>query len=121
MNNETSLIAVLILVLACLACDGASRIGGRVVDAEGRPINDASVLFEAVEKGEPERSYQCEARTASDGLFGCGFVHAPWNIRLRLTIGKEGYNTYTREFSAKELAASNGGNMGSQVIILESR
>ena len=115
------LTTILLLIAVCLACDGGSRIGGRIVDTNGRPIKDALVLFEAVEKGEPADSYRCKVRTSADGYFGCGFVHAPWNIKLRLSVTKEGYNTYMRELYSKDVASSNGGNMGSQIITLESR
>ncbi len=121
MKQRDGIIAILILIGVCLACDGTSRIGGRVVDASGRPVENASVLFEAVEKGQPEGYYQCTARTSADGTFGCGFVHAPRNVKLRLTIEKEGYTTYIRELYSGELERSPGGNMGSQVITLEGR
>jgi hypothetical protein len=121
MKHRNAIIVFLILIGASLACDGGSRIGGTVVDTGGRPVENASVLFEAVEKGEPRESYQCTARTSVDGIFGCGFVHAPWNVRLRLTVEKEGYTTYVRELNSSDLAKSPSGNMGSQVITLARR
>src|SRR5687767_1519182 len=100
--------ALAFLIAAVLACDGVSRIGGRVVDLEGRPVKDASVLFEVVRKGQPTGAYQCDTRTAADGSFGCGLTHAPFNIDLRLTISKHGYTTYTRDLKAEELKQSSG-------------
>jgi hypothetical protein len=119
-NKEGFVVGMSFLIAVCLACDGASRIGGRVVDHDGKPIENASVLFETIEKGEPAEAYQCETRTSTDGVFGCGLVHQPWETRLRLTITKAGYNKYVRELSSGEVAKSPGGNMGSQVITLDT-
>ena len=121
MKQHNGMIAVLTLMVVCLGCDGASRVGGTVVDANGRPIENASVLFEAVEKGDPKDAYQCTVKTSPQGTFGCGFVHAPRNVKLRLTIEKEGYAIYARELYSSDFAKSPGGNIGSQVITLEPR
>ena len=76
-------------------------------------------FFETTNKGQPEGAYQCEVKTKPDGSFGCGFTHEPWNVKLRLTITKEGFKTYVRELFSNDLAKSQGGNMGTHVITLE--
>lgn len=118
-NKDGFLFGMLFLIAVCLACDGSSRIGGRVVDPEGKPIENALVLFETIDKGEPREAYQCETRTSAEGVFGCGLVHQPWETRLRLTITKAGYNKYVRELSSGEVGKSPGANLGSQVITLD--
>ena len=118
-NKEGFLVGILFLIAVCLACDGSSRIGGRVVDHEGKPIENASVLFETIDKGEPPEGYQCETKTSAEGFFGCGLVHQPWETLLRLTITKTGYNKHVSELSSGEVAKSHGANMGFQVITLD--
>ena len=121
MKSAVLLITVFIIGVVGTACDGMSRVGGRVVDAEGRSLENASVLFEAIQKGEPKAAYECTVNTSVDGTFGCGIVHAPRNVKLRLTVDKDGYAKYIRELYSNDLAKSPGGNLGSQIITLERR
>jgi hypothetical protein len=96
-----------ILIFLAIACDGGSRISGHVYDPHERPISNANVLFEAVEKGSPAESYQDESTSDESGRFHAGFTHAPYDVRLRLTVTKTGYKPYVSEFKASDAAKMN--------------
>jgi hypothetical protein len=101
-NLINLLICLAVLVFFILACDGGSRIRGYVYDTENKPIENATVKFEAVEKGELKESYQSIHQTDKNGKFDCMFTHAPFETQLKLTVSKPGYKTYESQFSSRE-------------------
>ena len=85
-----------------IACDGFSRISGHVYDIDEQPISDAAIVFEAVEKGQPVESYQDAGKTNESGRFALGFVDSPFDHKLRLSVRKEGYKSYTTEMNTSD-------------------
>lgn len=75
---------------------------GFVYDAENKPIQNVTVKFEQVKKGEPKESYQSIQQTDKNGRFDAGFTHAPFDVELKLTVSKAGYKTYESQFSSSE-------------------
>jgi hypothetical protein len=78
--------------LAPLVLRARQRLGG--VEG-GRPLEGATVRF-----GQPGQS-QSERVTGEDGRFGVGRVHAPFEVRLVLTVTKEGFRPYRQEISSR--------------------
>jgi len=116
-NYRNCLLSLLIATFLVIACDGGSRIKGQVYDSEDKPIENATVKFEAIDKGELKESYQCIGRTAKDGKFDCGFLHSPFNIQLKLTVSKEGYKIHETEFSSREASKKLKSNEEYQIVL----
>ena len=103
--NRSSLILVAIVLTAfVLGCDGASHISGHVYDSNDKPVNNAKILFEdaASEKSDHPEYYQYRTETNGEGRFNAGIMHAPFDIKLRLTVTKEGFRTYVTEFYSSD-------------------
>ena len=101
-NLVNFLMCLAVLIFLILGCDGGSRVNGFVYDTENKPIENATVKFESVRKGEPEESYQSIEQTDKNGRFECGFMHAPFEVQLKLTVSKAGYILYESQFSSRE-------------------
>jgi len=72
---------------------GTIWVTGRIVDSKGKPIPNASVIFETI--GE---NYHVTATTESgaDGLYK---MKKALGFNQRITVRKEGYQTFVREVS----------------------
>ena len=116
-NYKNLFICILTCIFLILGCDGGSRIVGNVYDTENKPIENAEIKFEQIEKGETKESYQCSTKTDKDGKFGCGFTHAPKKVQLKLTVSKNGYKTYETEFSSIEAKEKMGNGSGFKIIL----
>ena len=103
-NYINLLVCLSVLVFLTIACDGMSSVKGYVYDTNNKPLVNATVKFEAVEKGQPEESYRRVSQTDKAGKFDTGFTHAPFNTDLKLTASKEGYKTYESKFTSREAA-----------------
>jgi hypothetical protein len=117
-NCQNLLFALLALILLTLGCDGGSKVVGHVYDADNKPVENASVRFERIEKGKPESAYKCESKTDNSGKFSCGFVHEPFEVKLKLIVSKDGYKTYDTQFTSGE-AREKADNGGGFRIVLE--
>ena len=98
-NTLNIIICTSIVCLLILGCDGSSDVMGRVFDSNGHPIEKAFVKFEVLDVSKPP---VCTTETNKDGWFGCGFIHAPFEVKLKLTVMKEGYETFESEFTSTE-------------------
>jgi len=118
-NYKNFGICLLILIFLMIGCDGASRITGHVYDSNNKPLENATVKFEAIDKGKPEESYQSTQQTDKQGKFDSMFMHAPFaGIPLRLTVSRSGYKTYQIEFTSDE-AQRKLENKEEFIIVLE--
>ena len=77
------------------ACDGVTRLQGRVLDDSGGPVKEAKIILVS-------RGVRDEAKTREDGSFNVLVVHAPGAAIGTLTVSKEGYDTYRLEFKSDE-------------------
>jgi hypothetical protein len=78
--------------------DGATRLSGQVVGPDDRPIVAAEVRLNEV------GHFASTARSATDesGRYSVTLMHAPYLISLTVTITKDGYKTYSKEFRSDE-------------------
>lgn len=118
MNNfKNMLICLTVFILFSIACDGGSKVVGSIYDSENKPVENAEVKFEQIEKGEPKTAYECATKTDKDGKFGCSFLHAPREVQLKLTIYKLGYKKYESQFSSKTAAEKMDNGMSLKVVL----
>jgi hypothetical protein len=85
------------LVLCFTACDGFTTIKGKVTDQSGKPIQDATVIMETGSGARKD-----EDKSKEDGSFTVHLSHAPFNVKLTLTISKQGYKTFKKRFRKSE-------------------
>ena len=76
---------------------------GQINDSGGKPINDATVKFEVISKGQPEEAYIQTVQSDKNGRFSSLILHSPYeSVGLRLTISKIGYRQYIYDFTSTE-------------------
>jgi len=93
MRRSAVCLAVLIFVAGC---DGHTSLSGTIVGPDDEPVVGAKVrLFEP---HQPERGR--DATTGETGGFSLAMTHAPFDIPLVVTVTKEGYMPYRKEFKA---------------------
>jgi hypothetical protein len=85
----------LVAVALTCGCDGGTRLQGRVLGPDGKPLAGAKVQF-----GQPG-DLQSERVTGEDGRFEVGRVHAPFEVKLVLTVTKEGFRPYRQQISSR--------------------
>lgn len=106
------------LIFIGIACDGNSRINGVLRDKEGKPVAEATIRFEVVEKGDPKESYEDFLKTDGKGVFHTSLMHAPFSgVRLRLTVFKEGFKASVIEFTSDEARRKLDANEGFDIIL----
>jgi len=94
----------LLLLLSVAGCDGFTHISGKVTDTNGKPIQGAEVRMKTISGGRDDK-----VKTDTEGSFTVGFSHAPWNVDLLLTVSKDGYKTFEKQFKsadAKQIPAT---------------
>jgi hypothetical protein len=95
-NNKYNLVFNLIIfVLIVLGCDGSTNISGKVVDESGKPIVNAKVNLKI---GTEIKNTE----TKTDGSYTIFETHAPFKMTYKLTVTKEGFQTYEQTFDSKE-------------------
>ncbi|MCC6745085.1 MAG: carboxypeptidase regulatory-like domain-containing protein [Acidobacteria bacterium] len=86
--------------MGALACDGASRLEGRIRDAEGRPIAGVNVVLRVNGRRDSE------TQSRDDGTYFIQSLgHAPSNdVSLSITAEQTGYVAYERRLTSGEAA-----------------
>jgi hypothetical protein len=90
-------ITVLTWAVVCTlltGCDGFTHIHGIVKNAQGVPVPNVEIQLSVDKRTR-------ETVSSADGQFDIGMVHAPSNVHLKLLLKKDGYQTYTRDFRAR--------------------
>ncbi len=97
MIHKSFCVTVLLLFAMCLlvACDGYTRAFGSVRSKDGKPIEGATVILETGGR-------KAETKSQPDGSFSTGMTHAPLKVDLSLTVSKEGYKSFRKEFKASD-------------------
>jgi hypothetical protein len=75
--------------------DGGVMLHGRILDETGKPIKGAKIHLES-------RGAKDDRESTDDGSYGVGVIHAPLPPTGKLTVSKDGYETYQREFRSRE-------------------
>jgi hypothetical protein len=88
----------LIVILLTSGCDGGTRLQGEVVDADNKPVAEAKVRL--CELNETSRS--SDSKTDESGRYTVMLMHAPFKIPLVVTVTKDGYKPFRKEFKAGE-------------------
>lgn len=104
-KNKVTLGTCLIALLTVgLACDGTSRIDGKVVNEDGIPISGARVILKSTPSDREEEV------TVADGSFHMFLIHAPFDVELTIQVSKQGYRDFEKNITsteARELEDSN--------------
>lgn len=88
-----------VLAVVLVGCDGHTSVKGVVSTMDGRPVAGASVHLAPVEDVRPN----ADTKSAGDGSYYIGMTHAPsWTVVLRLTVTKDGYRTFSKEYQANK-------------------
>jgi hypothetical protein len=75
---------------------GTIWVTGWVVDIEGRPVSNASIIFETMRENNPVTAI---TKTDMDGMYK---TKKAFGFYQRVTVRKEGYQTFVREVIFKE-------------------
>jgi hypothetical protein len=86
------------ILIPIAGCDGHTSLNGEVVGPDDKPIVGAKVrLFES---REPERGW--DSTTDENGKYSVSLTHSPFDIPLVVTVTKDGYKPYRKEFKVGE-------------------
>jgi hypothetical protein len=85
-------------LLAAVGCDGHTSLKGEVVGPDDQPI--AGALVRLIEPQDAERERGSETDAA--GRYSVALTHAPFDIPLVVTVKKDGYKPYRKEFRVRE-------------------
>jgi|ERR1051326_3529240 hypothetical protein len=84
-----------IATLALIGCDGFTHINDIVKDRGGAPVPNVDVVLATGERSD-------HALSSSDGKFNVGMVHAPTNVKLTLSLTRDGYAPYHKAFQSHD-------------------
>jgi hypothetical protein len=84
-------IAICLMLVLFIGCDGYTELKGRIVDGEGNPIPDAKVTFD-----------RWNSTSKPDGAFHVGGTHAPSSAGLNFTVTKDGFKPDTRRIPPED-------------------
>ena len=91
--------AVCLVVLALASgCDGHTSLNGEVVGPDDKPIAGAKVRLS--EPDHPDRGWN--STTDESGRYSVALTHAPFDISLVVTVTKDGYKPYRKEFKVSQ-------------------
>ena len=76
---------------------GTIWVTGWVVDTNGQPIPNASIIFETIDENNPITA------TTKTGVDGSYKMQKAWGYLQKITVKKEGYQTFMREVRFKPL------------------
>ncbi len=93
----TLLMPMLMLVAGC---DGHTSLSGQIVGPDDEPVVGAKVRL--VEADQPGRGR--DSTTGETGGFSVALTPAPFDIPLVVTVTKDGYKPYRKEFKAAKWA-----------------
>ena len=85
-----------ITIFLILGCDGGASAKGKILDEQGKPIKDAKVVLD-VDNG--DRKFETKSNT--DGNYYLGGVVAPYRLRTKLIVSKDGYQTSEEIFESQ--------------------
>lgn len=88
-----------IATLALIGCDGYTHINGIVKNQNGAPVPNVDVVLAT-----GERSVQ--ALSSSDGRFYVGMVHAGTNVKLTLSLTRDGYEPFHKALQSRDRLTS---------------
>jgi hypothetical protein len=94
-NKYNLVFGVIILLVVGLSCDGTTKIEGRIFNEKGKPVQGAQVTLKIDSK-------TLNAETKSDGSYAFFETHAPFQMTYKLTVSKEGFQTYEQPFESKK-------------------
>ncbi len=84
------------LITGLVGCDGHTSVRGRVVDAEGKAIPEASVKLIQ----QTDHAGLSTAKTDKDGEFSVGVTHAPRkDMPFLFEVSKEGYEKHAEKLT----------------------
>jgi hypothetical protein len=89
------LILCAIYTLGLAGCDGHTRIRGIVKNHNGAPVPNVDVVL-----AHGERSVH--ALSSSDGSFHLLMVHSPSNVKLTLSLTRDGYEPFNKTFHSHD-------------------
>ncbi len=79
------------LAMVAIGCDGHTRVNGRVLNPDGKPIPEATVKF-TPEPDKPGQGRSHDTTTDGMGRFSVGITHAPTNtMPFLLEVSKDGF------------------------------
>ena len=84
-----------VLLGLLLGCEGMTHIDGIVKNAQGAPLPNVEITLT-----QGERSVH--SRSSNDGKFHIGMTHEPSNVKLSLSLAKDGYKAFTKAFHARD-------------------
>jgi hypothetical protein len=88
------LFVLMIFLLTVLACNRSESLGGKVYDEDGNPLSDAKTLIVMDES-------KFEIKTGNDGSYRVISISTPFRIKTKITISKEGYQTFEQTFNSQ--------------------
>jgi type III secretory pathway lipoprotein EscJ len=94
-NKKSFAAVVVIFLLVVTACDGGTHVNGNITDEDGKPVADALVVLVA-------DGIKNEHKSNAAGFYDIGVTHSPFKVKIKLTVGKEGYESYEQEFDSQE-------------------
>ena len=83
-----------------IGCDGHTTAGGKVVDLNGKPIENVTVRLIAPDV-DPAMITNREVITDQDGAFDLAITHAPMEMKFRIEAHKAGYQSYEKNFTSR--------------------
>lgn len=99
--RKTSITLLLFIAATSLWAAGEARVTGKVLDAEGNPVEGATISVEALERKNVERS----VTSGEDGSYA--MFLADGTLRYKVTVRKDGYAPYTDEWKLQLLPTRN--------------
>ena len=94
-NRINVFLIFLIFLFVVLGCDGFTSVSGKILDENGKPIKDAKVILEVGD-------LKADSITKEDGYYDVATTHAPVKVSPKITVIKEGYQTYEQTFESPE-------------------
>ena len=83
-------------VFLTTSCDGVTGFEGHVRDTSGHPIEGAKIVLKS------ESRVHRELTSAADGSYHILTTNAPFKFQMVLTVTKEGYKPFQKEFAANQ-------------------
>lgn len=97
--NKTSfnlLLVFIITIFLILSCDGVASSKGKILDEQGKPIKDAKIVLDVANS-----DYRFETKSNTDGNYNLGGTVAPYNLKTKLIVSKDGYQTSEEGFESQ--------------------
>lgn len=88
---------VTVFLFSVLACDGIARSQGKILDEQGNPIKGARIFLDV-----DNEKYKFDTNSRGDGSYDLGGTIAPFNLKVRLIVVKDGYRTSLENFDSQE-------------------